>query len=215
MFHSNLIPKGFGAFFFLPRKYVIILIKLEDTEWWMQSPAFMSLQNCCIRHIRGNLTTRLACSDCRGVSLTQAKLPRGNKPHVCDAKTGLTNRLVHEMCSLVVHCPKRQKATRVKEQLSYKTLAFQGWVSALEACRRSHGRATPQCMFCTEARRRNSLDRSEEQTGQDQSVDEADIDPVSPTGLWRSIHMWCFSRAFISFLWNESSVSLHVQQEVL
>lgn len=104
------------------------------------------------------------------------------------------------MCSVVVRCAQRQETISVQEQLSYKMLAFQRWVCALEACRRSHGRARLQCMFYTEARRRNSLDRSEEQTGQDRSVDEADIDPVSPTGLWRSVHMWGFSRAFISFL---------------
>lgn len=52
-------------------------------------------------------------------------------------------------------------------------------------------------MFYTDARRRNSLDRSEEQTGQDQSVDEADIDPVYPTGLCHSIGAQCFSSAFI------------------
>lgn len=164
--------------------------------------------------IRANLTTRLAGGDCRGVSLTQAKLPRGNKLHVSDAKTGLTQTDRFMKCAAFT-VKKRQETIRAKEQLSYKTLAFQGWVCALEACRLSHGWARLQCMFYTEARRRNSLDRSEEQTGQDQSVDEADIDPVSPTGLWRSFHMWCSSRALISFLWNESSVSLHVQQEVL
>lgn len=52
-------------------------------------------------------------------------------------------------------------------------------------------------MFYTDARRRNSLDRSEEQTGQDQSVDEADIDPAYPTGLCHSIRVQCFSAAFI------------------
>lgn len=124
----------------------------------------------------------------------------------------------------VQHCSPQRREIQIKRQTNKKNirnevfhqlLTFQGWVCTLEPCRHSsHGWARLPRMFYTEARRRNSSDRSQEQTGQDQSVDEADIDPANPTGLWHSIHIQCFSSAFISFHWNESSVSVHAQQGV-
>ena len=68
-------------------------------------------------------------------------------------------------------------------------------------------------MYYTDARRRNSLNQSEEQTGQDRSVDEADVDLADPTELWLSIRVQRSSRIFTSLQPNESSVSLPAQKE--
>lgn len=80
------------------------------------------------------------------------------------------------------------KYIRCEGAACYQLLRFQDFVP----CRHSHGRARLLCMYYTGAPRQNSSDRSEEQTGQDHGVDEADIDLVHPTGLWHDIHIHCF-----------------------